>query len=254
MGQIFAHIVPTIFDNKIVGIDPNKVPSSELDDLKITLESKFKKSISFKKSCVFLCVKPYHVNEVAEELKGKLDDDSMLISIVAGQSIENLAKKFKFKGSILRVMPNVAAQVGYSATAIACSDHTSKDQKKWAEKFFEHVGTVDWLDEYLMDAVTGLSGSGPAYILMVIEALIDGGVKMGLPRNIATTLATQTVRGAAQLHIESGLHPAVLKDQVTTPAGTTIEALHELERRGLRAMLIQAVEMATKKSKKLSKK
>ena len=119
---------------------------------------------------------------------------------------------------------------------------------------FSAIGQADWTKESLLDAVTGLSGSGPAYLYMIIEALTDGGVKMGLPRNLSSRLATQTVLGSAMLVQQTGTHPAILREQVTTPGGTTIAAIHELEERGLRAMLISAVETATKRSADLRKK
>jgi pyrroline-5-carboxylate reductase len=150
-------------------------------------------------------------------------------------------------------MPNIAAVVDEAASAIAYGEFVSTPQKDIAAAIFEAVGEVVVIAEEQLDAVTGLSGSGPAYIYMVIEALIDGGVKMGLARDIATKLAIQTVLGSAKLVKTSGLHPAILRDQVTTPGGTTINAIHELESHGLRSMLINAVATATRRSEELSK-
>ena len=154
---------------------------------------------------------------------------------------------------VVRCMPNIAATVDAAASAICACGSATSEHLEVSETILGAVGEVVRVEEQHMDAVTGLSGSGPAYIYMVIEALCDGGVKMGLPRDVAMKLATQTVAGAAQLVKESGEHPASLRDQVTTPGGTTIAAVHELEERGLRAMLISAVATATEQSRALNK-
>lgn len=200
------------------------------------------------------CIKPQDLAAVAVHLKGKLAKDALIISILAGVTIDDIKSALAFNGAIVRAMPNIAATVHQAATAMCANDETKDAHKSLATSIFRAIGEVDWTKESLLDAVTGLSGSGPAYVYMVIEALTDGGVKMGIPRALAARLATQTVLGAAQLVKESGLHPAVLRDQVTTPAGTTINAIHELEDRGLRAMLISAVETATSRSAQLRKK
>lgn len=145
-------------------------------------------------------------------------------------------------------MPNIAATVGAAATGMCSNGRADAGALTLAEGIFGAIGEASWTREGLLDAVTGLSGSGPAYIYMVIEALTEGGVKMGMPRTLAANLASQTVLGSAMLVKATGLHPAVLRDQVTTPGGTTITAIHELEERGLRAMLMHAVETATKRS------
>jgi pyrroline-5-carboxylate reductase len=208
-----------------------------------------KKEHIAKADAVIICTKPQDLDSVAQVASGHLKPNAVLISILAAVTIENLASKLKFKGAIVRSMPNIAATVGEAATAMCANrDHTD-GQLDLAEEIFATVGTVSWTKESLMDAVTGLSGSGPAYIYMVIEALTDGGVKMGMPRPLALELATQTVLGSAALVQSTGIHPAVLRDQVTTPGGTTITAIHELEERGLRAMLISAVGTATERSK-----
>lgn len=202
---------------------------------------------------VLLCIKPQDLSVVAQHLKGKLNAKSLIISILAGVPMEDVAKALAFQGAIVRAMPNIAATVHQAATAMCANDAANDEHRALAETIFRAIGDADWTKESLLDAVTGLSGSGPAYVYMVIEALTDGGVKMGIPRVLAARLATQTVLGAAQLVKESGLHPAVLRDQVTTPGGTTITAIHELESRGLRAMLISAVETATHRAAHLRK-
>ncbi|RZA23904.1 MAG: pyrroline-5-carboxylate reductase [Proteobacteria bacterium] len=205
------------------------------------------------KNVVILCIKPQDIHSVAAVLSGKLSDSCLLISILAGKTTESVAEELKFKGAVVRAMPNIAAVIAQAATAMVANAACTEEQKTIAEMIFKGVGEAFWTKESLMDTVTGLSGSGPAYIYMVIEALADGGLKMGMPRDLALKLATQTVLGAAAMVKETGLHPAILKDQVTTPAGTTISALHELEERGLRSMFVSAVEKATKRSMELGK-
>lgn len=205
------------------------------------------------KNVVILCIKPQDLQSVSVALSGKLADSCLLISILAGKKMDSVAEELKFKGAVVRAMPNIAAVIAEAATAMVANGVCSQDQKEIAEMIFKGVGEAFWTKESLMDAVTGLSGSGPAYVYMVIEALADGGLKMGMPRELALKLATQTVLGAAAMVKQTGLHPAILKDQVTTPAGTTISALHELEERGLRSMFVSAVEQATKRSVELGK-
>ena len=197
---------------------------------------------------VVLCVKPHDLSGVAADLSGVISNQTVVISILAGVSLHTLEQKFHHKGPMVRAMPNIAATVGCAATAMCHNESSSTKDKELAWQIFEAVGEASWTKESLLDTVTGLSGSGPAYIYMVIEALTDGGVKMGLPRELSAKLASQTVLGAATLVKKSGIHPAILKDQVSTPAGTTISALHELESRGLRSMFVNAVEVATERS------
>lgn len=201
-----------------------------------------------------LCIKPQDLSVVASALKGKIPKDSLLVTILAGITMDDIAETFDFTGAVVRAMPNIAGMVGQAATAMCGAEGMDQAHVQLAEKLFRSIGEADWTKEANLDAVTGLSGSGPAYIYMVIEALTDGGVKMGLPRPLALSLATQTVLGSAALVKQTGLHPAVLRDQVTTPGGTTISAIHELEAHGLRAMLMSAVATATKQSARLRKK
>ena len=153
---------------------------------------------------------------------------------------------------VFRAMPNIPVLVDEGATGLASNGIGTDEQRKFVESIFRSAGIVCSVDEEMMHAVTALSGSGPAYIYMIIEALIAGGLKVGLSHENSTRLAEQTVLGAAKLARETMLHPAILKDRVTTPGGVTISAIHELERHGLRAMLISAVETATKKSRSLN--
>jgi pyrroline-5-carboxylate reductase len=174
----------------------------------------------------------------------------LVISILAGVTLERLESVFAGK-AIVRAMPNTPAQIGAGVTAIASGKLVTPAQMDVARKIFASVGEVVELPESLLNAVTGLSGSGPAYVALVIEALSDGGVAAGLPRAIATKLAIQTVLGTAQLLNQTGLHPAQLKDQVTSPGGTTIAGVAQLERSGLRSGLIEAVIAATRRAQEL---
>ncbi|MFT7618093.1 MAG: pyrroline-5-carboxylate reductase [Planctomycetota bacterium] len=200
---------------------------------------------------VLLCTKPQGVESLAKELQPVFDNDKMLISILAGRTTQNLEELFGTTVPVVRAMPNIPCMVDAGATAICGGSYASEEHMRIATLIFDAVGDVVDVSEDQMDAVTGLSGSGPAYIYMIIEALTDGGVKMGLPRDKAIKLATQTVMGSAKLVKETGLHPAILRDQVTTPGGTAIAAIHDLEDHGLRPMLISAVVTATEKSKEL---
>ncbi|HCQ02354.1 MAG TPA: pyrroline-5-carboxylate reductase [Candidatus Latescibacteria bacterium] len=201
---------------------------------------------------IMLCLKPQAIGRVLTEIKGYLNPNQLIITIAAGVTTSYISAQIDSVNPVVRVMPNIASLVDEGAAAISVGDHGDDHHLEITAQIFRAVGRVVFVREDLLDAVTGLSGSGPAYIYMVIEALSDGGVKMGLPREIALDLAAQTVLGAARLIQETGIHPAVLRDQVLTPGGTTIAAVHDLETSGLRSMLISAVETATRRSKELS--
>lgn len=199
-----------------------------------------------------LAVKPDQVNDVLGKAREQFSDKHLLISIAAGVPIAKLAAALgQPKARIIRVMPNTPALVGASASAYALGEGARPEDAALAQRLLSAVGVAFQVKESLLDAVTGLSGSGPAYIYMIIEALSDGGVAAGLPRDVATQLAAQTVFGSAKMVLETRMHPGALKDMVTSPGGTTIEGLHELEKGGLRAALINAVRAATEKSRKL---
>ncbi|MBY9007564.1 MAG: pyrroline-5-carboxylate reductase [Candidatus Lokiarchaeota archaeon] len=200
---------------------------------------------------VIIAVLPQVIDNVLKEISEKLQDNQILISIAAGVSIDHIEKNLKKEIGIIRVMPNAPALVGEGATALSHNDKVKMNDLEYIINLFKAVGLVVQLNERHLDAVTGLSGSGPAYIFIIIEALADGGVKMGLPRDIATKLAAQTVLGSAKMVIDTGLHPAVLKDKVASPGGTTITAIHQLELSKIRATMISAVEAATLKSRSM---
>lgn len=209
--------------------------------------------VDLKNTAVVICVKPQDLPLVAKEFGPGIRNASVVLSVLAGAPIKLVGETLGYAGPVIRSMPNIAATVGCAATALSANERCTEELRSFAERLFNSVGESYWTKESLMDVVTGLSGSGPAYIYMVIEALTDGGVNMGMPRDLALKLATQTVLGAAKLVKESGTHPAVLKDQVTTPAGTTISALVELESHGLRSMFVSAVVAATERSRDLGK-
>ena len=208
---------------------------------------------------IILCIKPQNLRDAAKTWRSVFfrqdnkGNEPLVISILAGTPTTMVQEIFSDTAPLVRAMPNIAATVDCSATALAASENTSAQFAQRAKDIFDTVGKSWIVPEELLDAVTGLSGSGPAYIYMIIEALSDGGVKMGMPRQLALDLAAQTVLGAAKLVQVTNTHPAVLRDQVTTPGGTTICAIHELEKHGLRPMLISAVVTATRRSARLAK-
>jgi pyrroline-5-carboxylate reductase len=200
---------------------------------------------------LLLAVKPQIFDRVVADLT-QHNPTQLVISILAGVSIDRLEHAFPDR-PVVRAMPNTPATVGMGMTAISAGNHVRSHHLDLATQLFQAVGEVVAIPESLMDAVTGLSGSGPAYVAIAIEALADGGVAAGLPRPIADRLALQTVLGTAQLLKESNLHPAQLKDRVTSPGGTTIAGVTKLEQAGFRSALIEAVIAAAKRSQELGR-
>ncbi len=200
---------------------------------------------------VVLAVKPQIIDKVLTEVGGEVRGDQLVVSVAAGVPIDALEARLPPKTRVVRSMPNTPATVMAGATAISGGTHAREDDLRIARELFEAVGRVVVLDEAMLDAVTGLSGSGPAYVMLIIEALADGGVKVGLHRDIALTLAAQTVFGSARLLLETGEHPGRLKDMVTSPGGTAIAGLHTLESGALRKTLMDAVESATRRAAEL---
>jgi pyrroline-5-carboxylate reductase len=200
---------------------------------------------------VILAVKPKSIVDILNSVSESLQPGSLVVSTAAGVPLEVIESRVPSYVAVIRTMPNLAVSVGEGMTVFACGRNVSDAQIETAKGLFGSVGRVMILEEQHMDAVTGLSGSGPAYIYIVIEALADGGVKMGLPRDVAIEMAAQTVLGAAKTVLVTGEHPAKLKDQVTTPAGVTIDGIMELEEGGLRVTLIKSVVKATERSRQL---
>lgn len=199
---------------------------------------------------VVVSVKPQVVKEVLHQLRPKLQN-KLLVSLAAGLKLKDL-QEWAGNGRFIRVMPNTPAAVGQAASVIGLGEAATEEDAQLISSVFGAIGKVYTINEKLFDAATGLSGSGPAYIFLAIEALADGGVTAGLPRDLALGLASQTVLGAATMVVKSGKHPGQLKDDVASPGGTTITGIHELEKSGFRGILMNAVVAAAKRSKELS--
>src|SRR6266540_3440834 len=204
-----------------------------------------------RQSIVVLSVKPQILTRVLAEIGEAVSAESLVISIAAGVPVAAIQPKLRPGARVVRAMPNTPALVDAGATAIARGEHASESDLEDAKRIFDAVGVTVILEESLLDAVTGLSGSGPAYVFLILEALSDAGVKVGLSRRTAQLLAAQTVLGSAKLLIETNEHPGRLKDMVTSPGGTAITGLHTLEHGGVRTTLMNAVEAATRRSREL---
>jgi len=241
---------------RILVSDPH---AEHVENLKNTLNIKVAKNnaqVALHTDIIVLAIKPFTIPAVMEEIRESLKRDAdkpfpLVICIAAGVRTAKIESYLDDPIPVVRAMPNTPAQVLKGACAYCRGTHANDDHIAQANAIFQSVGIGVEVPESQMDAVTALSGSGPAYIYLMIEALIDGGVRAGLPRDVASQLASQTVLGAAQMVIETGMHPAQLRDMVTTPAGTTIEAIAALEHSGLRAALIDAIGKAAQRSKEL---
>lgn len=202
-------------------------------------------------SMVFLCVKPHIMPEVVREISPAVTRDHIIISIAAGIKLADIEASLPNYAKVIRCMPNTAMMARAGVCAMCSGPNVRNEDTGLLRTLLSSIALCEEIDESLMDAVGGLSGSGPAYVFMVIEGLADGGVKMGLPRSMALQFAAQTVMGSAKLVLESGIHPAELKDNVSSPKGTTIQGLHALEKRSVRAAFIEAVEASTLRSLEL---
>jgi pyrroline-5-carboxylate reductase len=203
--------------------------------------------------CLFLAVKPQQMGEALGQLAGRLTGTHLVVSVAAGVPLATIRQALGEGPRLVRVMPNTPCLIGQGASAYCLGPGATSDDGQLVGKLLEAVGLALEVNEKLLDAVTGLSGSGPAFVYLMIEALSDGGVRMGLPRDVSLALAAQTVRGAAELVLTSAQHPAVLKDQVASPGGTTIAGLQVLETAAVRGALMAAVEAATRRSAELGK-
>jgi pyrroline-5-carboxylate reductase len=202
---------------------------------------------------VVLCVEPQVLDDVLIELTPTVGERPLVISVAAGYPLSRIQTYLKQATRLVRAMPNTPSTIGEGVTALSLATGLSAGDRQIAESLFEAVGRVVVVEERLMDAVTGLSGGGPAYVFAMVEALADGGVSMGLPRATAQLLAAHTLAGAARMVLEQGVHPGLLKDRVASPGGTTIAGLRRLEEGRLRATLISAVEAATRRSEELGR-
>lgn len=271
----------TVFDNKKIGfigvgkmgealikgilnariVRPENIYASDIDLTKLQLLEKNLSINICRDNCdainesdiVIIAVKPQIIPVVLDHIKNSVDN-RLVISIAAGTSIEIFENALPHGTRVIRVMPNIAATVKEAACAICPGRAATEEDAVIAKEIFGAIGQTVTIPEHLMDAVTGLSGSGPAYIFMIIEALADGGVHEGLDRNTARLLAAQTVLGAAKMVLENGTHTGDLKDMVTSPGGTTIRGIREMEARGVRAAMMNAVIAACERSKELCKK
>jgi pyrroline-5-carboxylate reductase len=200
---------------------------------------------------VLLCVKPQTVGPVVDEIRPEMNERKLLISIAASVPTDYIERRLGSSVPVIRAMPNTPSMVGAGVTAISRGKFAKQNDVDTARKLFDAIGKTVVVDEKYMDAITGLSASGPAFIYIILESLAEGGVKVGLPRDLATLLASHMTLGAAKMVIETGDHPALLKDTVTTPAGCTIDGILELEEGGLRVTLIKAVVKAAQRAKEL---
>ena len=198
---------------------------------------------------VFLSVKPQMYELVINEIKDVVTEDQLIITIAPGKSLAWLEEKFGKKMKIVRTMPNTPAMVGAGMTAVCYNEYVTEEEKEEAMKLFESFGEAEEISEHLMDAVVCVSGSSPAYIFMMIEAMADGAVSAGMPRTQAYKFASQAVLGSAKMVLETGKHPGELKDMVCSPAGTTIEAVRVLEEKGLRSAVMEAMKVCEEKSR-----
>lgn len=212
------------------------------------------KEVSAQADVLFLCVKPQFVYGVINEIRDTVTERTVIVSIVAGQSIEMLENAFAKEIKLVRVMPNTPALVGEGMAALTVNDNVTDNEKNIVADVFNVFGKCEEVSEKLMDAVTAVSGSSPAYVFMMLEAMADAAVAGGMMRSQAYTFAAQAVLGSAKMVLETGKHPAELKDMVCSPAGTTIDAVAELEKNGFRSSIIEAMTRCMEKSKELGSK
>jgi pyrroline-5-carboxylate reductase len=243
-----------------VGVSPDAVSASDPDGSRHIVFGEMgircvtdNRSVAGSADILILAVKPFLMQNVLAGLSGALSGEQLVISIAAGVTTSSIESALEAVVPVVRVMPNTPCLLGEGASGIAPGKHATPEQLALASEVLSSCGKVVQVTEDKLDAVTGLSGSGPAYVYMFIEALTAGGLRMGIPRDAALTLAAQTVLGAAKMVIETGEHPAVLRDKVTTPAGTTIEGIATLEGAGLRSAVIEAVTAATNRSTEIGK-
>ena len=245
---------------QICGFDPSESARQTFADAigKGANVSSDLSSVIHEATVIILAIKPQVMSDALKSLTAtclsidwKSPASPLVISVAAGIPLQKLSNGLPSGARIVRVMPNTPCLIGRGASGVAAGSTATAADMELVKDLLQTVGIVEIVPETLLDVVTGLSGSGPAYVFQLIEALSDGGVKMGLPRATATRLAAQTVAGAAEMQLSTGQHPAVLKDSVTSPGGTTIAGLHALESGGFRAALINAVEAATLRSKQL---
>ncbi len=258
-GQMAQALITGILSKSL--LDPDQIFVSDISEERLSfLKETFQvnttqNNLDVAKKCnvLILAVKPQVIEQVLSELSKKVGSKHLVISIAAGITIERLEAGLKSGCRVIRVMPNTPALIQEAASALCKGKNATDEDLEFALLIFSNIGKAVVVPESMMDAVTGLSGSGPAYCFLFIEALIDAGVKEGLPRQVAQALAVQTVIGAAKLIENTSKPPCILKEMVTSPGGTTIAGLYKLERAGFRGIVMEAVEAATMRSKELGK-
>ncbi len=243
------------------GIPPSHIRASDLDAKKRdSIQKEFQimtgdnnEAVTIWADIIVLAVKPVHLPELLENISKHFHKDKLLISIAAGVTTQKIISMLNSEVKIVRAMPNTPVDVAAGAIAICMGETSTQKDMKMAEELFKTVGTTIEVEEYLMDAVTGLSGSGPAYFAMMIEAMTDAGVMQGLTRETATMLSVRTMLGTAKLMIENNISATQLKEMVTSPGGTTMAGLYALEKNGFKGTILECIEKAAIKSKSLSK-
>lgn len=255
-GNMGSAIIGGVVDSKLASATDITVSdkcTDKLNELKLKYGVNTTENNSECLDCdvLVLCVKPNVIYDVIDSIKNGLSDRTVVVSIAAGQSIAKLNAAFDKKAKIVRVMPNTPALVGEGMAAISVGDGVSESDRKAVEDIFSSVGKAYVVPETLMDTVTGVSGSSPAYVFMFIEAMADAAVKGGMGREMAYTFAAQSVLGSAKMVLDTKIHPAQLKDMVTSPGGTTIDAVAVLEKEGMRNAVIKAIEACIDKSKSM---
>ncbi len=259
-GNMGRAILCGALDNKVINASQVIVSDIDAEGLE-WLKGKYavqttsdNKITAVNSNVLFLCVKPQYIYSVIDEIKDSVAENTLIVSIAAGQSIEMLTNAFGKKIKLIRVMPNTPALVGEGMAALSPNENVSDKETEIVLNIFNSFGKGSVVAENLMDAVTAVSGSSPAYAFMMIEAMADAAVIGGMPRKQAYLFAAQAVLGSAKMVIETGLHPGVLKDMVCSPAGTTIDATASLEKNGFRSSIIEAMKDCMEKSKELGKK
>lgn len=259
-GNMAEALIKGLLTSKV--LSPDKIITSDVSRKRLDFISSHygvkttedNKKVIKSADLIILAVKPDTIGKVLNEIKGLINPSKILISIAAGVTTSFIIKCIRKRSKVVRVMPNTPALVLCGASVLYFTPLLNNNEKIQVKSIFESIGIVEIVEnEYLLDAVTGLSGSGPAFVAMFIEALLNGGVKMGLSKDLSFRIATQTVYGTAKLVLEEGIHPAELKERVCSPAGTAIEGIHQLELHGFRGAVISAVEAAALRSKQLSK-
>lgn len=250
-GAIIGGIVKNNISKDILVYDKNAEALAAVCSEFNVLSAQDNKEVAKNSDILFLAVKPNVLYSVIEEIKESVSEKTVIVSIVAGQGIEKIEKAFEKNVKIIRVMPNTPALVGESMSALCKNSNVTEKETESVLNIFEGLGRAEEVSEYMMDAVTAVSGSSPAYIFMLIEAMADAAVMGGMPRNKAYTFAAQAVLGSAKMVLETGKHPGELKDMVCSPAGTTIEAVKILEEKGFRSAVIEAMKGCIEKSKNM---